>query len=168
VQPFSLTTHPRNSSVFTAGDSKICKCEAGWQTILRIASGESSPSGNPCAVTALAWHITSSRTGGLQGTCNTEIRMAFALASGPVGVVDLCPDGDRPCVYWSKVLHKDPIGVLTFKPRPRSASVILRDIRLWMEASLMMGEASPMSPSTAELPCAFSGVGYSGFGGTIM
>lgn len=117
IQLFFLSAHPRNSNEFSAGGPETVTSESGWQTILHIASGETaSPAGEGHAVTAMAWHIKSRHTGGSNGLSRTEALLAFAMASGPVGVVDLCPDGDKPRVCWSKVVCTDPIGVPTSRP----------------------------------------------------
>lgn len=81
--------------------------DAGWQTILRVCSGPASPSGLRTAVTSVDVHVASGGGGAL---------LAFARADGPVGVVDMRPDGDAPTLLWCRAVHKHAVGAPRFDP----------------------------------------------------
>ena len=75
--------------------------EAGWQLVARVPARPSSPAGMRSAVLSLAWH-NSAAAG--------DVWLAFALADGVLGVLDLAPNALQPELLWAYEAHADPIG----------------------------------------------------------
>lgn len=91
---------------------------AGWQTVLRVYSGPASPSGVRTAVTSVDVHVASGGGGAL---------LAFARADGPVGVVDMRPDGEAPTLLWCREVHKRAIGAAAPALALRSTAAAVPD-----------------------------------------
>lgn len=97
---------PCTSDALTTSEQMLCA--AGWQLVMRLPARPASPAGMRSAALSLAWHCCGFVPVGESGT--GEALLAFALADGLIGVLDLAPQGLQPKLLWAHEAHADAIG----------------------------------------------------------